>query len=219
MQSSSQSIGTPPDIIPIYKFLFSFIDEMIPSFEMPKHNGKPVESEDIITEALMEFLDEKQEKGDAFFRFTNQSQRAHADIGVRVGRSYNSENRDLFCWIEAKRLPTPKDSKRDRREYVFVDKSTFKGNGGIDRFKRKKHAPKNSFAIMFGYIQNGKVFDWWMNVINSYIIDLAKTTPKLWNEQEILVKLETASNGCFLSRHERIDKTTIELRHFWLNCT
>jgi hypothetical protein len=188
MQIISNTAGNPPPSIIIYERLFSFIDNVLPDFKVfsKKNNGDTVDSEDAITEDLSDYLDLEQEnlKQDinVSFKFTNQSQRK-TDIGVKWGRVYNANNRNPFCWIEAKRLPTPKEKNRDAREYVIVNQEKvngakkFKGNGGIQRFKENKHAHKLPFSIMIGYIQE-KNANYWLEKINalSGIIPQTKET-------------------------------------------
>jgi hypothetical protein len=158
--------GNPPPLSPIYEYLFCFIDDVLLGFKPlnTQANGTPVDTEDAITEDLAEYLYSAQEilNRDIKFIFTNQSQRK-ADIGVKLGKGYNANNRKPFCWVEAKRLPTPKKYNRDEREYVFVSqekingKKKYKGNGGIQRFKENKHAENLPYSIMIGYIQEQDV--------------------------------------------------------------
>jgi hypothetical protein len=121
--------GNPPSSTPIYERLFGFIDENLLDFKplSKKDDGSTANSEDDITEDLVDYLDSKQESllldKSMAFKFTNQSKQGNkkTDIGVRLGRNYIEDNRPLFCWIEAKRLPTPNGGvNRDEREYVIV---------------------------------------------------------------------------------------------------
>ena len=71
-----------------------------------------------------------------FFRFKNQRKQGgyKTDIGVKLGRNYIASNRIPFCWIEAKRLPTPKSgNSRDEREYVIVSQEKNNGKKKIYR--------------------------------------------------------------------------------------
>lgn len=150
------------------------------------------------------------------FLFTYQSKKK-TDIGVKFGQVYSANNREPFCWIEAKRLPTPKrNNDRDEREYVIVDKTKYKGNGGIQRFKECKHAPRLPFSIMIGYIQDNNNADYWLCKINSWIKELADIDKNFWSIEEYLNKYSPSKCDRFLSIHKRTDKTIITLHHFWI---
>lgn len=220
MENINNTIGNPPSLKIIYERLFNFIDDVLPDFEPLSidDDGNLKISEDAITEDLADFLDNKQEllnkDPNISFKFTNQSQRK-ADIGVKFGRVYNANTREPFCWIEAKRLPTPKRKDRDEREYVIVNKEKFKGNGGIQRFKEGKHAPRLTYSIMVGYIQENDS-NYWLDKINAWIIELANTNNEFWTKDECLHKDVSSKCDRFLSVHQRKDKTTITLYHYWI---
>ena len=213
--------GTPPPADAIYQRLFNFIENVLLDFMVLSRDkdGNLVTSEDAITEDLADYLDNKQESlqndPNIAFKFTNQSQQK-TDIGVKFGRGYYTYNRNPFCWIEAKRLPTPKGGKnRDEREYVFVDKDRYSGNGGIQRFKDCKHAPKLPYSIMLGYIQDGNSVDFWFLKINQWIVELARIN-NLWDNKDCLSRCSTGEIDLFKSIHKRIDGSKIELQHFWI---
>jgi hypothetical protein len=223
MNKKLNSIGKPPSSQRIYELLFDFLDNTLLKFKvLSKDNkGNLNTSEDAITEDLADFLDEKQQMLDqdinTSFRFTNQSQRK-ADIGVKFGRDYNSYNRVPFCWIEAKRLPTPIRKDRDKREYVIVDKSNkkFKGNGGIQRFKEGKHAPDLEYSIMIGYIQDDNNADYWLSRINEWITELANADGVFWSHKDRLKRIDSHKCDRFLSIHKRKEGTPIILHHYWI---
>jgi len=231
MNNKHGIIGNPPLPYPIYERLFNFMDNVLPNFRVHRKDkyGNLVTSEDAITEDLSDFLDSEQEslKQDPnySFKFTNQSQKK-TDIGVKWGRGYTAYtyNREPFCWVEAKRLPTPdvEGKSRDEREYVIVSqekingKKKFKGNGGIQRFKQGKHAPHLDYSIMIGYIQNDNSIDYWFSKINTWITELANANNEFWSNEDCLNKY--FSNKCdrFLSIHKRKDKVPITLHHYWI---
>jgi len=221
MKSEYNIIGSPPSFDAARKRLLNFIDIVLLDFKVLSvdKEGNLKTSEDAITEDLADFLDNKsellsQDLGTSF-RFTNQSQRK-SDIGVKFGRGYTAINREPICWIEAKRLPTPKRNDRDEREYVFVDKKKFKGNGGMQRFKEGKHAPELSYSIMIGYIQENDS-NYWLLKINTWITELANMDSEHWSKDECLQKYSYNKCNRFLSTHKRNSKTDITLYHFWIS--
>lgn len=174
------------------------------------------------TKRLADILNQKEIDNLFYFKFINQDNRA--DIGVKLGRGYRRDNSKSFCWIEAKRLPTPNNSNktlRDEREYVYVDNSTFKGGGGIQRFKLNRHASNLPLSIIIGYVQEQN-FEFWISCINNWIKELSKIS-SLWSEKEILTPYSDSLWNRYISHHRRIDeKTGIELapiilHHFWID--
>lgn len=228
MQIFQNAIGTPPSPFPIYEKLFNFIDNCLYDFKPLSRTKKGLllMAEDDITEDLVDFFETKQETmsyTDDSFIFTNQSKQGQykVDIGVKLGRKYSASNRKPFCWIEAKRLPTPESGKsRDEREYVVVSqeknngKKRFTGNGGIQRFKEGKYAPDHQYAIMIGYIQEQDA-DFWLKTINNWINDLINETPDFWHEGDYL-KPVNGKKQRYFSVHSRKKLKEITLRHFWI---
>ena len=211
----SFTIGSPQEPNNLYILLCQFIDSVIDGFT---YYGDSTEENDITTD-MSRFLDGKSEESiQPIFKFTNQPKRA--DIGVYLGRQYNSYNTNIFCWIEAKRLPTPKSIRRDEREYVFVDHSQnqFKGNGGIERFKLNKHGDGLPVAIMFGYVQSN-TFEYWEEKVNQWLQTYALIGPCYHEEK--LIRISPNVNR-FQSTHLRVDHRSgqkmndITIYHFWI---
>lgn len=209
------TIGSPQEPNNLYLLLCQFIDSVVDGFTY--HNVSTEEND--ITSDMSRFLDGKSEEyTHPIFKFTNQAKRA--DIGVYFGRQYSSYNANLFCWIEAKRLPTPNSTRRDEREYVFVDHSQkqFKGNGGIERFKLNKHGEGLPVAIMFGYVQS-HTFEYWEEKVNQWLRILSSILPSYPNEA--LLRMGAHANR-FQSTHQRIDYKNkqqmhdITIYHFWI---
>lgn len=228
MQISQNAIGIPPSSFPIYEKLFNFIDSCFCDFRPLSRTKKGLllTAEDDITEDLVDFFETKQESildANISFRFTNQSKQGayKTDIGVKLGRKYIASNRTPFCWIEAKRLPTPKSgNSRDEREYVIVSqeknngRKRFTGNGGIQRFKEGKYAHDHQYAIMIGYIQEQDVL-FWLKTINGWIKDLINQIPDFWNESDFL-KPVSGKKQRYFSVHNRKELKEITLQHFWI---
>jgi len=211
MERPVTSQGDPPNKEDIYASLFIFVDDVL-----FKHKPSTSDNEEvIITQDIEISLNEETHIVDVPFRFQNQRKEGiyTTDIGVYIRGS-----RNFFCWIEAKRLPTPIEKDRDEREYVIVDKEIkkFKGNGGIQRFKEGKHASKLEYSIMIGYIQDDNNVDYWLSRINVWITELANADGVFWNHEDLLKKF--VSNKCnrFLSVHKRKEKTPITLHHYWI---
>jgi len=215
MKRPITSQGTPPDKIDIYDNLFDFVDDVL--YQYKPSTSETGENE--ITQDIEMSLNEESRVMDTCFAFQNQHKQGiyTTDIGV-----YLRSNRNIICWMEAKRLPTPNEKYRDEHEYVYVSqekingKKRFKGSGGIQRFKEGKHAPQLDFSIMIGYIQDDNTIDHWLSKINTWITDLANGNNGFWNDEDRLG--EYVSNKCdrFLSIHKRIDKMPITLHHYWI---
>jgi len=208
MKRPTTSLGNPPANTEIYEILFAFVDNVLFKYSTDKI------AEDDITQDIAISLNEATRTKNTCFAFLNQykERKFKADIGVHF-----RSNRYCFCWIEAKRLPTPKAKNRDEREYVIVDNEKFNGGGGgIQRFKEGKHAPNRPYSIMIGYIQDNNNVDYWLSKINTWIAELAKTGSGFWTNKDSLNKY--TSNQCkrFISTHKRTDKTSITLHHYWI---
>jgi hypothetical protein len=215
MERPNTSQGHPLDKTDIYETLFAFVDEVLLQFSSNETG------ENRITQNLEISLNEQTRRDDTFFAFQNQYEegRSTADIGV-----YLRSNKFFFCWIEAKRLPTPKEKNRDEREYLIVNqdkvngKKKFKGNGGIQRFKENKHASDLPFSIMIGYIQANDS-DYWLNKVNEWITELINTNTGFWLSEDYLRKYNSDKCDRYISEHLRKDNTPITLHHYWITTT
>ena len=211
MDRAPISVGNPPSPDRLYVVLLSFIGQTIDGFQPLTAQA----AEDAITADLSRYLNLHASLGNLPFVFVNQDLRA--DIGVH-GRAYIPENSNKFCWIEAKRLPTPNERNRDEREYVFVDHSQYEGNGGIERFKLNKHGEGLPISIMIGYVQEGD-FDGWFDKVNNWLVVYSTTTP--FHSLEYLQR-NGAMSGRYYSHHERYSAkehkwiSPFELFHFWI---
>ncbi len=212
MNRVSITSGNPPSAARLYMVLVSFINSTIDGFR-PLTNSP---AEDAITADLSRYFNLYAQSNHLPFVFVNQDLRA--DIGVH-GIAYIPENSKKFCWIEAKRLPTPKGQSRDEREYVFVDHANYNGNGGIERFKLNKHGEGLPVSIMIGYVQEND-FGWWFNQVNKWLGEYSTTPP--FHIQEYLQEY-SVEPGRFYSQHERYSAaeqkwmSPFKLFHFWIN--
>ena len=122
---------------------------------------------------------------------------------------------DALFPIECKRLPTPKGTNRDEREYVVTEHGA---TGGIQRFKFAHHGAAHTFAAMIAYVQD-QPFSHWLKQINCWINDLSK--PKsLWSDSDVLQPLSddpATGVSTLKSCHQREDGLDeCELRHLWI---
>ncbi len=157
------------------------------------------------------------------FDFESQSKTPEAnattDIGIIVPRFCKHR---VICFVEAKRLPTPKDTKREETEYVYY-KSTSK-QGGIERFKTEKHAgqEKLNFSIMLGYIQE-QTHSYWHTEVNKWIesqINTSSNSEINWANQDKLIHDTTftkANITKYNSTHSRKNLKDIEMLHYWID--
>lgn len=138
-----------------------------------------------------------------------------ADATVWVdGRCY--VDFDTLLPIECKRLPTPKDKKRDEREYVF---SQLSSTGGIQRFKAGHHGAAHKLGAMIAYVQK-ETPSYWNAQISKWVNDLIATGQKGWTVKDLL-HLEgddaTRQMAVLNSSHAREGGLAeITLRHLWI---
>lgn len=130
------------------------------------------------------------------------------------GRRYS--DLDTLLPIECKRLPTPKDPKRDEWEYVVNRMAT---TGGIQRFKDGHHGSAHNLGAMIAYVQQGTATEWHARVAG-WIAQLQKSSATDWGSDGVIRLLtETTVSGLttYCSTHKRVDALSeIELRHLWL---
>jgi hypothetical protein len=121
---------------------------------------------------------------------------------------------DALLPIECKRLPTPRESDREEREYVFTENST---SGGIQRFKEGAHGAGHSRGAMIGYIQDGSVSSW-ADTVSAWVSGLVGVK-RGWTGDDVPV-LEaddaTSGTGRLRSLHGRQGLENIELCHLWI---
>jgi hypothetical protein len=111
MVKPNTSQGNPLDNEKIYEILFVFMDDVLFQYKTSTNE----KGENSITQDLEISLNESARINNTFFAFQNQYQEGiyTTDIGV-----YLRSNRYFFCWIEAKRLPTPDEKDRDLIGYI-----------------------------------------------------------------------------------------------------
>jgi hypothetical protein len=115
-------------------------------------------------------------------------------VAAPSGTSITIEGRkhvdfDSLMPIECKRLPVPKGSERDAREYVFSSKGT---TGGIQRFKAGYHGSHHSLGAMIAYVQEDRC-EAWQARINNWIAELINVQPG-WTVNDRLA-LESADEA------------------------
>lgn len=129
------------------------------------------------------------------------------------GRSYTDF--DMLLPIECKRLPTPKDGRRDEWEYVIHRSGS---TGGIQRFKEGNHGAAHRVGGIIGYLQGEPRI--WETRIASWISELAQNGEAGWSTADLLkpVREDDVNRvSIFRSTHERVKGLPrIELRHIWL---
>lgn len=116
--------------------------------------------------------------------------------------------------IECKRLPTPKGSMRDMREYVL---NSHKSAGGIQRFKLGFHGAAHNLAAMVGYVQEHDC-EFWRKEITKWITKLAGTDPAAWETSECPIAVHHDPTRRLMrlrSNHKRATNP-LELLHFWI---
>lgn len=135
----------------------------------------------------------------------NKGSRASEDIGV----SPKSNPTKVFFVIEAKRLPSS-----SKKEYII-------GNtGGIERFKREKHAKNFFYAGMIGYVQNNDI-ESWEKRINAWIdeeITTSSSSDLIWSNIDKLNCTKSIRKlSKYSSKHLCISGKNIELIHLLID--
>jgi hypothetical protein len=123
---------------------------------------------------------------------------------------------DSLMPIECKRLPTPKGTDRDEREYVF---SRFSSTGGVQRFKAGDHGADHTSGAMIGYLQE-ETTSVWEGRVAAWIGDLIDAAQPGWSPADLLsVERRDPEQrlAVFRSHHARQNGLEeIELRHLWI---
>lgn len=153
-------------------------------------------------------------------------------VGVHIvlnGRRYSPY--EVLLPIECKRLPTPRASDRDEREYVTTHPGS---TGGIYRFKTGRHGAGHTRALMVGYLQEGTAADWCAR-INGWIAALAAAANRLtaidallapeklnWSLDDQLEPFADEPVHWYRSCHHRVDDwghsyPPIALDHLWVS--
>lgn len=140
---------------------------------------------------------------------------APADATIWVdGRKY--VDFDPLLPIECKRLPTPKQSGRDEREYVFSQHST---TGGIQRFKLGLHGAAHAIGGMIGYIQQDTC-PLWNGRVGGWIKQLVAGGEEGWSTNDVLRLVQyddTHKMASLNSVHSRKSgMPDIALHHLWV---
>lgn len=138
-----------------------------------------------------------------------------AIISIKSQRNYTP-----FFVIECKRLPTPRATEEERKEYVTGTK------GGIARFKRNEHGVNLPINAMIGYIEKDDFIDWqkqinnWILALNG-VIEKNKDSNKdiIWDSSEFLEFIYQKEIARLHSTHPRVNSTSqnfVTLVHFWV---
>ncbi|HZY81189.1 MAG TPA: hypothetical protein VFE50_16810 [Cyclobacteriaceae bacterium] len=206
---STRGIGSFKQLEPnrVVNDLYAYVGKELSGFTASdefKENLTLKRNENHHSEILCLFLTSKCKSRFYFARETSQKGSSTVDIGVYLGTT-------LICTMEAKILPTPKGTrKRPRLEHEYVH-----GPGaGIQRYKDEKHGLDHRNKLfdngsMIAYVKKHD-FNHWHAKINEWIKDAG------WASEESLEIIELGAIGHLKSRHKRVNKSFIDLRHFWV---
>ena len=121
--------------------------------------------------------------------------------------------------IECKRLPTPKGSDRDYREYLYSGESTV---GGVQRFKEGHHGAAHTIGAIIGYIQDQDIA-YWASELHLWLQGLIHQGVDGWMRSDELHNIFTNAEhrtALFKSVHSRVeDLGPIHMRHLWIEMT
>lgn len=110
---------------------------------------------------------------------------------------------------EAKILPAPTTD----REKEYVKGAT--NNGGIERFKTKKHGSGMPEALLVAFILDDNHNDWHKKV-NSWIDDLV-LVDHFWKKEEQLDNLVIQAHFSYTTSQAFTISDPVKLHHFWIN--
>lgn len=227
------SLENIPTIEPFYEGLLQLLDNnlhlVIPELEIAFEEfqthghelkkGKLIQEDDI-SNVISTFFCNIQE----IFNFKYQPKDPEKNGGTDIGilKKYGSPRHVPLCYIEAKILPTPINSKK-RQETEYVCYRNLKKQGGIERFKTGAHASRKSMSIMFAYVQK-EDFSFWFDKVNSWIkeeITSSSNSLIAWHTEDILIQqnvLNQENVTKYSSVHTRVAPLTkVELIHYWIN--
>ncbi|WP_052911464.1 hypothetical protein [Riemerella anatipestifer] len=115
--------------------------------------------------------------------------------------------------MEAKRLPAP--TKAREKEYVIGTTKSGNPNGGIERFKLKKHGLGLSECGILAYIED-EDFNYWFNQINDWIKELSNIENSNWNINECLNNIGVNHNSSYCLSEVDRDSENLKLHHLWV---
>jgi hypothetical protein len=110
---------------------------------------------------------------------------------------------------ESKILPAP--STKRVKEYVIGATN----NGGIERFKSKKHGDGLPEAALVAFVLENDYTDW-HTTVNSWITDLS-VADHFWKKEEQLNKLATHAHFSYATSQAFTIADPVKLHHFWIS--
>jgi hypothetical protein len=204
----------------IKKKLIGFLEETLYKFQ-EHFKGKVNESEEYLNEQLGKTLSYfSKDQAFIFQAETKQKQPKGIDRRVDIGVFRHFSDPNPFFTIEAKRLSTSIPNNR-KKEYVLGSNPT-KFTGGIERFKHNVHGVNLDHSALIGYVQNEDL-KFWHKSINNWIqeqIDDKIQSPLKWVLNDLLENtcgFKDLRYAKFISESRKIDKTKINLNHYFIN--
>lgn len=110
---------------------------------------------------------------------------------------------------ESKILPAPSTDRL--KEYVVGSTN----NGGIERFKSKKHGAGLPEAALVAFVLEDEHTEWHIRV-NSWIMDLTLAND-FWKKEEQLNKLVTQAHFSYTTSTAFTSDNPVKLHHFWIS--
>ncbi|MBI3944694.1 MAG: hypothetical protein HY321_02140 [Armatimonadetes bacterium] len=209
--------------------LMEFIADQLPRWrDNPKR--KPRTSETDLTDQLCDHLNSAAYYSNAWSHIQFRTEVSDETYGARKidlaakprpatllvdGRWYSPF--DTLLPVECKRLPTPKGSDRDEREYVTTRPPAT--TGGIQRFKFGYHGAAHVVAAMIAYVQDQTTLHW-VDKVNGWIQALSAQAGSAWSGADMLQVLSDESVEGLCTLHSRHTRTCglpeCQLRHLWI---
>jgi hypothetical protein len=200
--------------------LIEFIEATLYKFQT-QFRGETNTSEEVLNEYLGKTLAYYSKSQPFIFQAeTIQKQEKGQNRKVDIGVFKHYADDTPFFTIEAKRLSNSIPHAR-KKEYVTGAESN-RMTGGIERFKHNLHGINLASSAIIGYVQSEDL-RFWYKAINSWIQELidGKVSSSLsWISNDLLKNVcdfKDVKYASFISENERLDKTKINLNHYFIN--
>ncbi len=209
-----------------------FMREQLPVWRDDPQRPKKV-AEKGLNSSLCDFLDVQARTLLPMARFKHEAPQSatrtvdlavHGTAEMTLVHAQTYSIYEPFLVIEAKRLPAPRGTGREREYVSGFDPKNKSPTGGIQRFKVGVHGGQLETAAIIGYVEQ-HTLSHWHQTINSWITDLMSNSSKdecIWGSEDTLHELSTDKDAQFGSTHSNHARSAnsispqIRIEHLWI---